>query len=128
MKVAYHFVCFKLLQYAVELDVLVLFNHDEGDCLIDCLTLCEQHFQAYDCAQFFVISILGFAQTDSRGFYLQCASFGVFLCNLICMSDSCFGLDMRNIFFAFCIVQLCHTQGEKFMKELYSGIGMWRLL
>lgn len=42
---------------AVELDVLVLFNHDEGDCLIDRLTLCEQHFQAYDCAQFFVISI-----------------------------------------------------------------------
>lgn len=68
MKVVYHFVCFKLLQYAGELDVLVLFNHDEFDCLIDCLTLCEQHFQAYDCAQFFVISILGFAQTDSRGF------------------------------------------------------------
>jgi hypothetical protein len=68
VEVAYHFVCFKLLQYAVELDVLVLCNHDEGDCLIDCLTLCEQHFQAYDCAQFSVISVFGFARTDSRGF------------------------------------------------------------
>jgi hypothetical protein len=95
VKVAYHFVCFKLLQYAVELDVLVLFNHDEGDCLIDRLTLCEQHFQAYDCAQFFVISIWVLLELTQEVLPSMCL---VFLCNLICMSDSCFGLDMRNIF------------------------------
>jgi hypothetical protein len=49
-----------------------------------CSILCYFHF--------------GLCSNWLKRFYLQYAYFGVFLCNLICMSDSCFGLDMRNIF------------------------------
>ncbi len=96
--------------------------------MIDCLTLCEQHFQAYDCAQFFVISILGFARTDSRGFTFNALILEFFSAISYVRLTHVLAWTREIFFFAFCIVQLCHAQGEKFVKELYSEIGMWRLL